>query len=132
MSYNDPIADMLTRIRNAAMARHDKATVPYSWMKESVVRIISSEGFLGDVDVVGSGIRKSLVIGMKYREDGQPIFSSLQRSSKLGRRYYIGVKNIKASRQGMGVSILTTSKGIMKDVDARRQGVGGEVICTIW
>lgn len=132
MSYNDPIADMLTRIRNAAKARHDKATVPYSKMKESVVRIISSEGFLGDVEVVGSGIRKSLVVSMKYREDGDPIFSNLQRSSKLGRRYYVGVKNIKASRQGMGVSILTTSKGIMKDVDARRQGVGGEVICTIW
>jgi len=132
MSYNDPMADMLTRVRNAAAAGHDKVSIPHSRVKESVARIICDEGFLRGMEVVGSGLEKALVIDLKYQEDGRPTFSSLHRVSRLGRRYYVSVKDIKPTRQGMGVAILTTSKGIMKDVDARRQGVGGEVLCTIW
>lgn len=132
MTFNDPIADMLTRIRNAASAGHGKASIPHSQVKEAIARIICGEGFLRGVEVVGEGVRKSLVIDLKFDEDGTPIFNSLYRVSKLGRRHYLKAKDIKPTRQGMGVAILSTSKGIMKDVDARRQGVGGEVLCAIW
>lgn len=132
MPINDPIADMLTRIRNAAHAGFDHASVPHSKINESIARILNTEGFFKGVEVVGEGIRKSIVIAMKYDESGAPTFSTLKRVSKLGRRQYTNAKDIKPSRQGMGVSILTTSKGIMKDTDAKRQGVGGEVLCTVW
>lgn len=132
MAMNDPIADMLTRIRNAANAHFDSVTIPYSKMKESIARAIAAEGFLKEVDVLGEGIRKSIVISLKYTEQGKPVFTNLARTSKLGRRCYIRAVNIRPSRQGMGVAILTTSKGIMKDVDAKRQGLGGEVLLTIW
>jgi small subunit ribosomal protein S8 len=127
MAVNDPIADMLTRIRNAAHARHDKVTVPHSKVKESLARTLAAEGFLP-----GEGIRKSLVIDIKYTEEGKPAFRGLARVSKLGRRCYIGASDIRPNRQGVGVAILTTSKGIMKDTDAKRQGIGGEVLCTAW
>jgi small subunit ribosomal protein S8 len=91
-----------------------------------------SEGFVDGVEVVGEGLGKSIVIDLKYKQDGNPVFSNLQRESKLGLRQYVSSKHIRASRQGMGVSILSTSKGVMKDVDAKRQHVGGEVLCTIW
>ncbi|HPW45366.1 MAG TPA: 30S ribosomal protein S8 [bacterium] len=130
--FNDSIADLLTRVRNAANAGHEKVVVPYSKAKESIARIIVSEGFLSGVEVVGTGKEKALAIDLKYRDDGSPTFSSLQRVSKLGRRVYLKNKEIGASRQGMGVSIISTSKGIMKDVDAKRMGLGGEVICSVW
>ncbi len=132
MSFNDSVADLLTRIRNAANAKHAQVAIPYSRLKESVAKIIADEGFLGSVDVVGSGLGKSIVINVKYKENGKPIFSSMHRVSKLGRRKYISSKEIKPSRQGMGVAIISTSRGVMKDVDAKRMGVGGEVLCAIW
>lgn len=132
MAVNDPIADMLVRIRNAANAGFEKVSIPHSIIKESILNIIASEGFIRGVEVVGELPRKSLVVDIKYRPNGKPVFAALRRTSKLGRRYYLSARDIKASRQGMGVAILTTSKGVMKDVDAKRQGVGGEVICTIW
>jgi len=132
MSYNDPIADLLTRIRNAAIAGHPKVAIPHSKLKESITKIICDEGFLSGMEVIGSGLGKAIVVDMKYKEDGKPVFASMHRVSKLGRRQYVPVKKIKPTRQGMGVAILSTSKGIMKDVDAKRQGVGGEVLCAIW
>jgi Ribosomal protein S8 len=132
MAVNDPIADMLVRIKNAAHAGFPNVIIPHSKMKESIARVIQSEGFVKNIEVAGEGWRKSLIIDLKYTEAGKPVISSLTRTSKLGRRYYIGMKGIKPSRQGMGVAILSTSKGVMKDTDAKRQGVGGEVICTIW
>ncbi|MFA4874941.1 MAG: 30S ribosomal protein S8 [bacterium] len=132
MAANDPIADMLTRIRNAASARHDTVAIPYSKTKEAIARVIAAEGFLKGVEVLGEGIRKSIVVSLKYTSKGGPTFANLARTSKLGRRVYIGASDIRPSRQGMGVAILTTSKGIMKDTDAKRQGIGGEIICTIW
>ncbi|MBN1282398.1 MAG: 30S ribosomal protein S8 [Proteobacteria bacterium] len=132
MVVNDPISDMLTRIRNAVHAKHDKVTVPYSGIKEALARVLASEGFLKAVDVAGEGTRKSIVIDLKYMPDGEPVFRSLERTSKLGRRCYIGASDIRPNRQGVGVAILTTSKGVMKDVDAKRQGLGGEVLCTAW
>jgi small subunit ribosomal protein S8 len=132
MAVNDTIADMLTRIRNAAHARHDNVAIPHSKMNEAIARVLSGEGFLGGVDVLGEGIRRSIVVGLKYNERGEPVFRSLARTSKLGRRCYIGATDIRPNRQGVGLAILSTSKGIMKDVDAKRQGIGGEVLCTIW
>ena len=132
MSVNDPIADMLVRIRNAANAGLPTVSIPHSRLKESIARILLSEGFIRTVEAVGEGWRKSIFIDLKYMEDGIPVFANLKRTSKLGRRFYIGSKDIRPSRQGMGVAILSTSKGVMKDTDAKRQGVGGEVLCTVW
>jgi small subunit ribosomal protein S8 len=132
MAVNDQIADLLTRIRNAARARHDTAAIPHSRMKEALARAIAAEGFLNGVEVIGEGLRKSIVVNLRYTTNGDPVFTSMKRTSKLGRRCYIGASHIRPSRQGMGVAILSTSKGIMKDVDAKRLGLGGEIICTIW
>ena len=133
MSFSDPIADLLSRIKNAAKAGHEVVAIPHSRMKESVVKIICDEGFLDGYEVIGEGVQKSIVASLKYRgETKEPVFSGIQRVSKPGRRNYIGMRDIKPSRQGMGISILSTSKGIMKDVDAKRYGVGGELLCTIW
>lgn len=132
MSFNDSIADLLTRIRNAAAAKHDKVVIPHSRIKESISRIFNEEGFFNGVEVVGDGLGKSIVVDLKYKADGKPVFSSLHRVSKNGRRQYIAAKEIKLSRQGMGVAIISTSQGIMKDVDAKRRGVGGEILCEMW
>lgn len=132
MPVNDPIADLLVRIRNAANAKFDNVAMPHSKLREAVARVMLGEGFLNGVEVAGEGIRKSLVIALKYTEDRVPVFNELKRTSKLGRRVYVGADDIRPSRQGMGVAILSTSKGVMKDTDAKRQGVGGEVLCTIW
>lgn len=132
MPTNDPIADMLTRIRNAANAGFPEVCVPHSKIKESIAHLLAGEGFLRGVQVAGEGVRKQIVIGLKYDENKDPIFSTMKRESKLGRRRYVSAKEIKSSRQGMGVSLISTSKGIMKDTDAKRQGIGGEVLCTVW
>lgn len=132
MPVNDPIADMLIRIKNAANAGFASVLIPHSIIKESVARILHAEGFVRGVEVAGEGTKKSIVIEMKYTEEGRPVFTEIRRTSKLGRRQYIKAKGIGPNRQGMGVAILTTSKGILKDTDAKRQGVGGEVLCTIW
>jgi small subunit ribosomal protein S8 len=132
MPVNDPIADMLTRIRNAAHARHDTAVIPHSRLKEALARVLANEGFIAGVEVAGEGIRRAIVVTIKYDADGEPAFQSLARTSKLGRRFYIGAADIRPNRQGVGVAILSTSKGILKDTDAKRQGIGGEVLCTVW
>jgi len=132
MSFNDPMADMLTRIRNGVNAKHKEVKIPYSKLKESVAAIIRKEGFIKSVMVSGEGIEKAVVVGLKYMPDGTPAFREMKRVSKLGRRVYLKSKEIKPNRQGVGVSILSTSKGVMKDMDARKQGVGGEVLCSIW
>lgn len=132
MPVNDPIADMLVRIKNAANAGFPQVTIPYSKMKESIAKILQAEGFVKGLETAGEGVRRAIVMELKYKPDGKPIFSTLKRESKLGRRRYIGAHEIRPSRQGMGVAILSTSKGVMRDDDAKRQGVGGEVLCTIW
>ncbi len=132
MACNDPIADLLTRIRNAGNAKQSEAIIPYSKINESIANIICKEGFTNAVNIIGEGKNRSIVVSMKYTEDGKPVFANMQRVSKLGRRQYFGVKNIKASRQGMGVTIFSTPKGVLRDVDAKRLGVGGEALCVIW
>lgn len=132
MAMTDPISDMLTRIRNAAHAGHDAVSMRHSKLKEAVARILLREGFVNDVNVVGEDPRAELVIALKYDGPRRPVFNSLERVSKPGRRIYIANREIKPTRQGMGIAILTTPKGVMTDSEAQRLGVGGEVMCTIW
>ncbi len=132
MPVNDPIADLLTRVRNAAHAKHERAVVPYSRICEAVANVMSKEGFVGNIETVGEGWRRQILIEIRYTDEGKPVFHNLQRESKLGRRKYIQAHEIRPNRQGIGVAVLSTSKGVLKDVDAKRHGVGGEVLCSIW
>jgi len=129
---NDPIADLLTRIRNAAHAGHETVCLAHSKMKESIARLLAREGFVTDVEAVGEGVRRQLVITLKYTSARKPVFTELARASTPGRRVYRAHKELKPLRQGVGLSILSTPKGVMTDADARSQGVGGEVLCTMW
>ncbi len=131
----DPIADMLTRIRNAAMARHKQVIVPASKMKIEIARILKEEGFIERYDVGQEKPQPMLRIILKYDNSvrpPRPVIQGLQRVSKPGRRIYVKRKEIPYVRSGLGIAILSTSKGVMTDREARRHNVGGEVICYVW
>jgi small subunit ribosomal protein S8 len=128
----DPIADMLTRIRNAALARHDRTEMPYSSLKEHVARVLKSEGFVDDVRVSEGEGHKQLTIVLRYGRDKQSALDGVRRVSTPGRRVYVRHDRIPRVLSGMGVSILSTSHGVMTDKDARKQRVGGELICEVW
>ncbi len=131
----DPIADMLTRIRNAAMARHKQVIVPASKMKIAIARILQEEGFIERYDVGQEKPQPMLRIILKYDNSTRPprpVIQGLQRVSKPGRRIYVKRREIPYVRSGMGIAILSTPKGILTDREARRQNVGGEVICYVW
>jgi small subunit ribosomal protein S8 len=128
----DSIADLLTRIRNASHAKHDQVVVPYSKLREKVATILKEEGFLNGVAAMGEKNKKSLVIKLKYAANNKPAFSELAKASKSSRRIYLKKDEIKSVRYGRGVAIISTSKGVMKDADAKKKGVGGELLCTVW
>jgi small subunit ribosomal protein S8 len=128
----DPIADMLTRIRNASMARHDRTEMPYSRLKEHVARVLKSEGFVDDVRVSEGEGHKQLTVVLRYGRDKQSALDGVRRVSTPGRRVYVRHDRIPRVLSGMGVSILSTSHGVMTDKDARKQRVGGELICEVW
>lgn len=133
MAVNDPIADMLTRIRNANLARHDKTMVPASRMARSIAQVLQSEGFITGFEEEGEGIKKHLVIGLKYNtKTKQPVIKMLRRVSKPGLRVYANRRELPRVLGGIGIAIVSTSKGIMTDREARKQGVGGEVLCYVW
>jgi small subunit ribosomal protein S8 len=129
----DPISDMLTRLRNGALARHERVTLPASKLKRNVAEILVSEGFVssvaGDVDEKGHDV---LTLVLKYGRDRAPAIEGIRRVSRPGRRIYVPCTEIPKVRQGMGISVLSTSRGVMSDRDARKQGVGGEVLCEVW
>ena len=129
---NDPLADLLTRIRNAIMARHTQVLVPSSKMKIGIAKILREEGFIQDFDVNGDKPQPMMRIRLKYTDERKPVISGLKRVSTPGRRVYSRSQQIGWVRSGMGIAILTTPKGLMSDRKARRQKVGGEVICHIW
>ena len=132
MSVNDPIGDMLTRIRNAAMRAKPTVRSPSSKMRLRVLEVLRDEGFIRGYEVIDSGDNKPEVeIGLKYA-DGQPVIRELKRMSKPGRRYYTGVDTMPQVRNGLGVAIVSTSRGVMSDAKARAENVGGEVICTVF
>lgn len=129
----DPIADMLTRIRNAGLARHDRTEVPKSRIKEAVARILKNEGYIADVRASEdeSGPQK-LTIVLKYGRDRQSAIDGIRRVSRPGRRVYVRHDRIPRVFSGLGISILSTSRGLMSDREARRQKVGGELLCEVW
>ena len=132
MSVTDPIADMLTRIRNALMARHDDVVMPTSRVKEEIARILKAEGFIHGHEVYVEGPRRQLRVLLKYTEGYEPVLAGLQRVSRPGRRFYTRQEDIPRVKGGMGFAIVSTSKGMMTGEDAYRSGVGGEVVCYIW
>ncbi len=132
MSVNDPIADFLTRIRNAQMAKHDTVEIPHSKLKRELARILKEEGYITDFSERGSGAEARIVIELKYGPDGQRAITGLRRMSRPGRRVYRKQTNIPRVLDGLGVAILSTSQGILTDHAARRAGVGGEVLCFVY
>jgi small subunit ribosomal protein S8 len=128
----DPISDMLARIRNAGIARHAEAWCPHSQLKAAIARLLSEEGFLGEVrDEVRDGHRV-LIMGIRYDESGKTLIDGLRRVSKPSRRVYLGSDAIPKVRNGLGIGVISTSKGIMTDRAARESSVGGEYICEVW
>jgi small subunit ribosomal protein S8 len=133
MAANDTISDMLTRIRNACLVRHPTTQVPTTKMTRSIARVLKDEGFIDDFEEIGEGIQKQLVLALKYKgKNRQPIITTLKRVSKPGLRVYSNCKDLPRVLGGIGIAIISTSKGIMTDREARRQGLGGEVLCYIW
>lgn len=132
MTVTDPIADMLTRIRNAQMARHRYVDVPTSKMKQAIAQILADEGYIERVEVIEAKPRNLLRLWLKYDENKKPAITNLKRVSKPGRRIYAGKREIPWVLSGIGIAILSTSRGIMTDRQARRLGIGGEVLCYIW
>ena len=132
MTVSDPIADMLTRIRNAIMARHDFVLVPASRMKLSIARILKKEGFIADYEVLKGKSHRIIKLYLKYDDNNQPILSGLERVSKPGLRVYVEQKEIPRIYGGLGLAILSTSSGVMTGKQAWRQGIGGELLCYVW
>ncbi len=128
----DPIADMLSRIRNAALARHDRVEMPHSKLKEHVAAVMKSEGYLDDVRSSEGDEPKMLTLVMRYGRERQSAIDGVRRVSTPGRRVYVRHDRIDRVCSGMGISILSTSRGVMTDREARRQRVGGELLCEIW
>lgn len=128
----DPIADFLTRIRNAVRAKHKVVEAPSSKLKKAIAQILLEQKFIKGYEVIEDGKQGILKIYLKYTEDGEPAITNLVRVSKPGRRIYVGVDEIPRVLNGLGIAILTTPKGVMTDRRARKERVGGEVICYVW
>ena len=128
----DPIADLLTRIRNAIQARHGSLSVPRSRLKLEIVRILKEEGFVSDFQVVDEGPQGFIQVYPRYDGANQAVLRGLERVSKPSRRQYVGKDDIPRVRNGLGVAILTTPRGVLTDRQARKKGVGGEVLCYVW
>lgn len=132
MGMTDPIADMLTRIRNAQMAGHADVIIPRSNLKTAIVRILKSEGFIdGFVETPGR-VNGRIKVFLKYDEEARGVIRGIDRVSKPGRRVYVGKDEVPRVRNGLGVAILTTPRGIITDQQARQAGVGGELLCKVW
>lgn len=132
MGMTDPIADMLTRIRNGSSAKFSKVDIPASKIKIQIARILKDEGYIKNFKVIKDNRQGLLRLYLKFDEKNQQVLSSIQRASRPSRRTYAKKDNIPKVLNGLGLSILTTSKGVMTEREARKQGVGGEIICTVW
>ena len=129
---NDPISDMLTRVRNAMAARHPKVDVPASRLKAEVARILKEEGYIANFKVAEEGSKKTIKIYLKYSAGNSPVITRIERVSRPGCRVYVGRNEIPRVLGGMGINILTTPRGVMTGRQARKEGVGGEVLCEIY
>ncbi|MDY6073269.1 MAG: 30S ribosomal protein S8 [Eubacteriales bacterium] len=132
MVVNDPIADMLTRIRNAQVAKHESVLVPASNTKKAIAKILLDEGYLKDVEYIDEGPQGSIKLVLKYVEGKQPVIGGLKRISKPGLRIYAQSNELPQVLGGLGIAIISTSKGIMTSRNARKEGIGGEVLAYIW
>lgn len=132
MHITDPIADMLTRIRNANNARHTTVDIPASNMKKAIADILLQEGYVKNVELIEDGIQGIIRVTLKYGENKQKVLTGLKRVSKPGLRSYASKEELPKVLKGLGIAIISTSKGIMTDKEARRQNVGGEVLAFIW
>ena len=132
MVMTDPIADMLTRIRNGIIAKHEKVDIPASNIKREIARILLEEGYIKGYDVIEDGKQGLIRVALKYGKDGQKVILGLKRISKPGLRVYADKNTVPKVLNGLGISIISTSKGILTDKQARELGVGGEVVCYVW
>ena len=132
MNVTDPIADMLTRIRNASAARHKELTLPSSRMKREIARILTEEGFIESFETQPDPVQDRLVLRLKYVEGRTPVVSGLKRISKPGLRVYARKTEIPRVLGGLGLAIVSTSKGVLSGADAAKSGVGGEILCQVW
>ena len=132
MSMTDPIADMLTRIRNAITANHADVDIPGSKVKRRIVQILADEGYISEFDVVPDGICEKIRVRLKWLGSNQSAIEGLKRVSRPGQRQYARVGSIPKVRNGLGIMIVSTSRGLMTDRKARREGIGGELMCSIW
>jgi small subunit ribosomal protein S8 len=132
VTTTDPIADMLTRMRNAIIARHAKVDVPASKLKADIARILKEEGYILNFKMAEEGPRKTIKIYLKYNTGNQPVISKIERVSRPGCRVYVGSHDIPKVLGGLGINILTTPKGVMTGRTARKENVGGELLCQIW
>lgn len=135
MSMSDPIADMLTRMRNAMMRQHQTVAVPHSKVKEALAQVFKDEGYIEDFQVLPEKPQAVILVKLKYvggRRERRPVITGLERVSRPGRRIYVGKKEIPWVLSGMGIAVVTTSKGIMTGQKARQLGLGGEVLCKVW
>ena len=129
---NDPIADMLTRIRNAQVARHEQVLMPASNMKKAIAKILLDEGYIKSVDFIDDGLQGQIKLTIKYAQGKQPVIKGLKRISKPGLRVYAKSEEIPKVLGGLGIAIVSTPKGVMSDKDARKAGIGGEVLAYVW
>lgn len=129
---NDPIGDMLTRIRNAGQARHKEVRCASSRLRLAVAKVLLQEGFLGDLRVEAKEGKPELVLGMRFRDDGRALIDGLRRVSTPGRRVYVGSGEVPQVRNGLGVAVLSTPKGVLSGRAAREASVGGELLCEVW
>ena len=132
MLMNDPIADMLTRIRNAQVARHEQVLMPASNMKKAIAKILLDEGYIKGVDYIDDGLQGQIKITIKYAQGKQPVIKGLKRISKPGLRVYAKSDEIPKVLGGLGIAIVSTPKCVMSDKDARKAGIGGEVLAYVW
>ena len=132
MSMTDPIADMLTRIRNGIQSRHDRVELPMSKLKVEVARILKSEGFISNYKVVEETPQSLLRLYLKYSDNGEPVIHGIERISRPGRRVYRGREEIPQVLGGLGLAIISTSRGVLSGAEAAKTGVGGEVLCQVW
>lgn len=128
----DPVADLLTRIRNASAARHRRVVLPSSNVKVAIAKILTQEGFIAGYNVTDDQPQANLVLGLKYTGKARPVITDLERVSKPGRRVYVGYRDIPWVRSGLGISIVSTPKGVMTGRQARKEQVGGELLCNVW
>ena len=132
MTISDPIADILTRIRNAVMVRHESVMIPASRMKLAIARILKEEGFISDYEVLRGKPHRVIKIYLKYSGKNESVLSGLERVSKPGLRVYVQRKEIPRVYGGLGIAIVSTAKGVMTGQQAWRQGIGGELLCYVW